>query len=266
MDDPGRLPRTESELKMTEPPRTIRKAAGGLGLVLALAVAPGCSSVPQSRLDDCRKLAQTVQADNDRLKDSALRLRAEHRDLAERSAADSDRVRALAEDNVRLERSVQEYQGDRERLVAEFNRVTQQARAVALAGGAAPTALLDRFREFEHAHPGSHFDPGTGVASIPVDLLFDPDSAEPNPGAAPLLADLAGALAIPEARAMRVAITAPGPAVRLAGHAPDPRPARVARASDLLTSSGLDPARLAPDDSSPRIEIRLLDAPDRPAP
>ena len=250
---------------MTEPPRTIARAACGLGLLLAFGVAQGCSSVPQSRLDDCRKLAQTVQADNDRLKDSALRLRAEHRDLAERSAADSDRVRALAEDNARLERSVQEYQGDRERLVAEFNRVTQQARAVALAGGI-PTALLDRLRDFDRAHPGCRFDPGTGVASIPAGLLFDPDSAEPNPGAAPLLADLAGALAIPEALAMRVDITAPGPTVRLAGHAPDPRPARVARARDLLTSSGLDPARLAPGDSSPRIEIRLLDAPVRPAP
>lgn len=251
---------------MTEPPRTIARSACGLGLLLAFGVAQGCSSVPQSRLDDCRKLAQTVQADNDRLKDAALRLRAEHRDLAERSAADSDRVRALAEDNARFERSIQEYQADRERLVAEFNRVTQQARAVALAGGVAPTALLDRLRDFERAHPGCQFDPGTGVASIPADLLFEPDSAEPNTGAAPLLADLAGALAIPEALAMHIDVTAPGPTVRLASHAPDLQPARIARARDLLTSSGLDPARLAPGDSSPRIEIRLLDAPVRPAP
>lgn len=90
----------------------------------------GCSSVSNQRLADCQKLAQSVQADNSRLKDVALKLRTENQDLTQRSIDDAKKIKTLADNNERLSRSVSAYQDERERMARQLDNITRQARVV----------------------------------------------------------------------------------------------------------------------------------------
>ena len=91
---------------MVEPPWIGRAALLVVGMAVALPSA-GCSFVPTSRLDDCHKLSQTLQSENSRLKDLALKYRSQNRDLTQRAVDDADRLRKQDEAMARLEQSVQ---------------------------------------------------------------------------------------------------------------------------------------------------------------
>ena len=74
----------------------------------------GCCLVPKSRLDECHRLSQTLQAENARLKDTPLSLRSQNQDLNQRAVDDARRLRCKDEAIERLEQSVLAYQSERE--------------------------------------------------------------------------------------------------------------------------------------------------------
>lgn len=109
-------------------PRARQAAALGAWL----AVAPvGCSFVPRTRLDDAQKLVLGLRSENAQLKDANLGLRSQNQDLAQRAVDDAEAIRALEAANTRYERSIAEYQGDRERLRAAFAELKDRVRAAA---------------------------------------------------------------------------------------------------------------------------------------
>ena len=70
-----------------------RRGVWSLGrVVLGLGLA-GCSLVPKSRLDECHRLSQTLQAENARLKDTTVSLRSQNQDLTQRAVDDARRLR-----------------------------------------------------------------------------------------------------------------------------------------------------------------------------
>ncbi len=71
----------------------------------------GCGLVPQSRLDECHRVTQQIRADNSRLKDLALDLRAQNQDLSQRAVDDARRLVAEQEAREHLENSVQALPG-----------------------------------------------------------------------------------------------------------------------------------------------------------
>jgi chemotaxis protein MotB len=89
----------------------------------------GCSLVPQSRLEDCHMRCQTLQAEVSRLKDEALGLRGENRDLSQRALDDARHIRTLEQANERLERSVTAYQSERDKLVEAYDQFNRQVQA-----------------------------------------------------------------------------------------------------------------------------------------
>lgn len=97
----------------------------GLGCLLT-----GCAEFSNQRANDCHKLAQSLQADNSRLKDVALKLRTENQDLTQRSIDDGRKVKTLADSNERLSRSVVAYQDERERMAKQVQAITREARSV----------------------------------------------------------------------------------------------------------------------------------------
>jgi chemotaxis protein MotB len=101
----------------------------------------GCSFVPTARLDECHRLSQTLQAENDRLKDTAISLRAQNQDLNQRAADDARRLRLQEEEVQRLVQSVSAYQAERDQLAAAFDRIKRQVRTAAAAG---PASTADR--------------------------------------------------------------------------------------------------------------------------
>jgi chromosome segregation ATPase len=82
--------------------------------------------VPKARWDDCRLQAQALQAENARLKDQALALRNQNRDLSQRALDDSHRLHALEDANSRLERSLSSYQRDHEQMVEAFEQLERE--------------------------------------------------------------------------------------------------------------------------------------------
>ena len=100
-------------------------------LVVSLSfLVPGCADIPNQRVADCHKLAQSLQTDNSRLKDVALRLRTENQDLTQRSIDDGKKLKTLADGNDRLSRSVVAYQDERERMAKQVQAITHEARSV----------------------------------------------------------------------------------------------------------------------------------------
>jgi predicted RNase H-like nuclease (RuvC/YqgF family) len=91
----------------------------------------GCSFVPKSRLEDSRLRVQALQAENARLKDQALALRNQNRDLTQRALDDAHRQRALEEANARLEHNLAVYQDEREQMIAAFESLRQEIQAAA---------------------------------------------------------------------------------------------------------------------------------------
>src|SRR4051794_31730941 len=107
----------EESDRMARAPRLVRT----IPLSMALAIlAPGCQLAPRSELEECRRLSQTLRSENAQLKDRALALQAQNRDLSERAVDDSRRLSQLEEVNTRLETSVQAYQDERSRLESAY--------------------------------------------------------------------------------------------------------------------------------------------------
>jgi chemotaxis protein MotB len=104
---------------------------------LLVAGASGCGMVPRSRLDDCRKQCQTLQAETAQLRDTTLQLRGQNREYAQRAIDDAGRLQALEAANRQLEKDVIAYQRDVGRMEAAFDQLRQQVQ------GAAATAMGD---------------------------------------------------------------------------------------------------------------------------
>ena len=111
---------------MVERPRLI--LATILTLAPALAM-PGCAVVPKSRFDEAQKLVQSLRSDNAQLKDSALTLKVQNQDLAQRAVDDAKAIKALEVANGQYEQSIQGYQDEREQLQAAFRDLKGQARS-----------------------------------------------------------------------------------------------------------------------------------------
>jgi hypothetical protein len=90
-------------------------------------------------LDECHRLSQTLRADNNRLRDVALDLRAQNQDLNQRAVDDARRIALQEEALERLDKSVQGYQSEREQIARQFEVLERQVRRTA----GAEAATLD---------------------------------------------------------------------------------------------------------------------------
>jgi chemotaxis protein MotB len=223
---------------------------------VALAIALGsvaqsaCSIIPSSRLDECRRLSQTLQAENSRLKDTAVSLRSQNQDLNQRAVEDARRLRVQEDEIQRLVQSVSAYQQDREQLAAAFERLKRQ---IQTGSGPLSSGLLDRLQDLARTHSGWAFDPERSVLTIPAVQLFEAGSDRLRTEAETWLQETAALWNAPEARDFDMLIigrnqTSP---VRPAGLAPEEaqsRPLGLARAarvrSRLTAQGGIDPARI----------------------
>jgi hypothetical protein len=103
-------------------------------------VLPGCSVVPRSQVAECQQVSQTLRAENARLKDRALALQSQNRDYADRAVDDLRRLAAQDQAIERLERSVEAYQSEREKLADAYAQLT----AALGQGGHAATDSAER--------------------------------------------------------------------------------------------------------------------------
>jgi exonuclease VII small subunit len=108
---------------MVDRPRPSLAALVILGSVLMV---PGCAFVPKSRFDEAQKVVQSLRSENAQLKDSALTLKVQNQDLAQRAVDDNKAIRALEAANTQYERSIQAYQEEREDLQAAFRDLKNQ--------------------------------------------------------------------------------------------------------------------------------------------
>ncbi len=103
-----------------------------LALAAALAAcvlsAPGCAFVPKSRFDDAQKLVKSLRTENAQLKDSTLTLKVQNQDLAQRAVDDAQAIHALEVANGQYERSIENYQQEREQLRSAFEELKGQVR------------------------------------------------------------------------------------------------------------------------------------------
>lgn len=256
--------------------------AGALGLAL---VVGGCATVPQERLDDCRRLTQALEAEKSRLKDKNLSLQSQYEDLAQRADDDARRLRVQDEENRRLLASIQSYQSDISDMASELGNLKNQ---IQLAVNPVSTALLDDLDGFAKGHPGCRFDRSEKVITVSSDVLFEPGTARLKPEARTLLVSLAGVFERPEGRSTRMIVsghteTSPvQPASLAAGRAPAKSQHlsldRAVCVRDLLAfeakldpttieAAGFEASRPAVDGAGDnaqsqnrRIEIRLLGA------
>ncbi len=93
-----------------------------LAILMALIV-PGCAAVPTSRLGESQRLTKNLRAENARLQDQVVALQAQNRDAADRAVDDLRRLSARDEAIERLQKSVQGYQDDRDRLADAYQRL-----------------------------------------------------------------------------------------------------------------------------------------------
>jgi chemotaxis protein MotB len=247
--------RKESE-RMVEPSCGSRPTR--LLVAIALGVGcgslAGCSFVPRSRLDECHRLSQTLQAENDRLKDTTVTLRSQNQDLNQRAMDDGRRLRLQEEEVQRLVQSVSAYQQERDQLAAAFARIQSQVRTAAAApAGPHSAGLPDRLRDLAGAHPGWQFDADRGALTIPSAQWFEPGSDRLRPEARSSLAEVAALLGAPEAGEFDLLVVGRNvpSAVRKAGLSPPeaqgPAPGRdrAARVRDLIADAGhIDASRI----------------------
>lgn len=93
-----------------------------------IAPLPGCGFVPRSRLDDAARLVQGLRTENAQLKDANLGLKTQNQDLAQRAVDDARAIEALEATNAQYERSIAEYQDDRQRMRAAFGDLKDSVR------------------------------------------------------------------------------------------------------------------------------------------
>jgi len=91
---------------------------------VASVLSSGCAVVPHARWEESQRLSQTLRAENARLKDQVLALQGQNRDYADRAVDDLRRLAARDQAIERLERSVQAYQEDRDRLGEAYEQLT----------------------------------------------------------------------------------------------------------------------------------------------
>jgi len=262
-------------------------SVGALVLSLSLAGLSGCGLVPKSRMDECHRVTQTLRAENGRLKDLALELRTQNQDLSQRAVDDARQIAAKDEANERLVKSVQAYQGERDKLAEAYRTLEQQVR---MAVNPHPTARAASLKAFASSHPGWSFDEAGMTLSAPPALLFEKGTATLTAAGTSSLRALATELSALARDGLTVEVVGPAPAppVVRAGFAPagdDPGgtkglgvvaasdrflgAARSARVRDrLVTGAGLGPSRVRivppprpaavrPGGADRRVEIRV---------
>jgi hypothetical protein len=102
--------------------------SSALVVVLACSLfGQGCAFVPKSRYDQAEKMVQNLRAENAQLKDSAVTLKVQNQDLAQRAVDDSKAIKALEVANDQFEQSIQAYQDEREQLQSAFNALARKA-------------------------------------------------------------------------------------------------------------------------------------------
>lgn len=179
------------------------------GLLIALtaitAAVAGCAWVPQGRIEDCRQRVQVLQATNQELRDVAVHVRQENKDLAQRSLDDTRRLRAQEEAIRRYERSIADYQSEREQLYALLDQIRGQVRTAALAPPT--TAMIDRLEEFVREHPNCRLEPSRGILLLPADTLFAAGDDRLTDDGKALLDALAASIGGSEAPSLALRVT-----------------------------------------------------------
>jgi hypothetical protein len=107
----------------------VGRATARLVTAAAFILNSGCAIVPRERMDECQRLTQTLRSENARLKDRVLALQGQNRDYAERAVDDSRRLAIQDEAIERLERGVQAYQDERNRLEAAYQQLASNLEA-----------------------------------------------------------------------------------------------------------------------------------------
>jgi hypothetical protein len=138
--------------------------------VALAAIVTGCAGFSPNRLDDCRLRVQSLQSENEQLRDVASNVRNQNREMAMRALDDSRRIRAQEVAIARLERSIAAYQDERDQMAALLDEVRGQVRTAA--SSLPPTALLDRLRELKRARPKTEVDPSSATVSLAPGPLF----------------------------------------------------------------------------------------------
>ncbi len=243
-------------------PNTSRMTAtrgAAIALAVVLGTVSGCAWVPRGRIDDCRQRAQVLQTENQQLRDVLVRVRQDNKDLAQRSLDDSRRLRAQDEAIRRYERSIADYQDERDQLHALLDQIRGQVRTAALAPPT--TAMIGRLEAFVRDHPDGRLEPSRGTLLLRAGALFAPNRDTLTAEGEALLDALADALGGPgtPGLALRVAGTAAESAnvvssdadVRLASTNPQ-SPPTVGGASMI---DGLERARRIRDHLADRLGI-----------
>lgn len=93
-------------------------------VALSALAAPGCSPFgTRQRLDESRRMIQTLRAENALIKDQLLSYQDQNRDYSERAVDDARRLAKQDDAIERLERSALAYQRDRDNLEAAFREL-----------------------------------------------------------------------------------------------------------------------------------------------
>jgi chemotaxis protein MotB len=245
--------------------------------------------VSKSRLDDCHRMNQTLQADVARLKDTNLSLSSKYEDLAQRADDDARNYQGALEENRRLLASVLALQDDREELGAEVEKFRQLAQST---NTPLSNALIRRLENYAKSRPGCEFDPYSGTVSFVAESLFEPKTNQTKPQARAWLDALAALVNAPDAADIHLLVSGRSgdSSVKPVGyHVGDDNPRdlgadRAKRVLEVLQSANLTPSRIelaGPDGSksaggrpdeatgakSRRIEIQLVrDSDAKPTP
>jgi chemotaxis protein MotB len=238
-----------------------------LAVVLFWTATAGCSFVPKSRLDECHKLSRGLQTEVAQLRDAETRMRAQYRDLVERSVNDQRRLAVLENHLARQERTIRDYQDDRERLAAELDQILRVVRGPS----GLPTSLHERLGRYAQDHPGVAFHGESSTCRFPLQRLFTAGSDVLTPLGADWLRDLATTLADFEPLNLAVGVQEPADPdpvqrVSFSKESPDSTPLGVRRAERVrrwLSEQGVRAGRIdrvnvaAWSDDPTTLEIRV---------
>jgi len=173
-----------------------------LGALLFSFMHCGCASVSKSRLDDCKLRLTAVQSENEQLRDAALNIRNQNRDMALRAVEDSRRLRAQDEAIQRLEKSVLAYQEERERMAVTLDQLRTQVKTAASEApvtaslpdgppGVRPDSAVQLTNfEPEQLNPQLKLEEESGRIKVSMDRLFKAGSDQFSPGGEQIFADI----------------------------------------------------------------------------